>query len=380
VKKALYIALKELRDFLRDKGDLSFSLVLPIAIFALMYGAFGGNLQFNGTANIVNQDPGGKYSAALLQRLNGVQGLSIQMLSAADADNKLSHSDIQMAVFIPQGFSANLASDQPVQVIFKQRGNGGTEGQIVANLVRAAAQEISGELQIQNQVSGVMAGSGTSPQLIQSTVQQVIARETSSPALSVTETLAGTSRPDPINQFLPGIITMFVLFAVNMTAQTLVDERRKGTLERLLTTRLTVGELFMGKFLAYLVRGFVQTVILLALAYAVFHIFTPVTFLEALVLALLFAASASTIGLIVGSVSRTENQATWIAVFFTMLMVMLSGTFVAIAKGTFLHTLSRFSINTYANDAFRTLIAQGGSLADAKTDIFLCWVWQSSAW
>jgi ABC-2 type transport system permease protein len=276
-----------------------------------------------------------------------------------------------MAVFIPQGFSADLASNQPAQIIFKQRGNGGTEGQIVANLVRVSAQEISGELQIQNQVSGALAGSGTSPQLIQSTVQQVIAGETSSPALSVKETLAGTSRPDPINQFLPGIITMFVLFAVNMTAQTLVEERRRGTLERLLTTRLTVGELFMGKFLAYLVRGFVQTVILLALAYAVFHIFTPVTFLEALVLALIFAASASTIGLIVGSVSRTENQATWIAVFFTMLMVLLSGTFVAVTKGTFLYTLSRLSINTYANDAFRTLIAQGGSLADAKTDILV---------
>ena len=28
------------------------------------------------------------------------------------------------------------------------------------------------------------------------------------------------------------------------------------------------------------------------------------------------------------------------------------------------YTLSRVSINTYANDAFRVLIAQGGSLAD----------------
>ena len=179
------------------------------------------------------------------------------------------------------------------------------------------------------------------------------------------------SKPDPVNQFLPGIMTMFVLFAVNLTAQALVDERRKGTLERLLATRLKTGELFVGKFLAYMARGFVQTTILLLLAYAVFRLFTPVTFLEALVLALIFAAACSTIGLIIGSVSRTQNQATWISVFFTMLMVMLSGTFVAISKGTILDTLSHFSINTYANDAFRTLITQGGSLADAKTDIFV---------
>ena len=69
MKKALFIMLKEVRDFLQDKGDLSFSLVLPILIFALMYGAFGSNLQFNGTAYIVNEDPGGQYSTLLIQRL-----------------------------------------------------------------------------------------------------------------------------------------------------------------------------------------------------------------------------------------------------------------------------------------------------------------------
>jgi len=118
-------------------------------------------------------------------------------------------------------------------------------------------------------------------------------------------------------------------------------------------------------------RGFVQTVILLLLAYAVFRIFTPVSFLAALLLALIFAAACSAIGLIIGSLCRTPNQATWISVFFTMFMVMISGTFVPITQGSVLGTLSRFSINTYANDAFRTIISQGGTLAEAKTEIFV---------
>ena len=42
MKKSIIIMLKEIRDFFQDKGDLSFSLLLPILIFALMYGAFGG--------------------------------------------------------------------------------------------------------------------------------------------------------------------------------------------------------------------------------------------------------------------------------------------------------------------------------------------------
>jgi ABC-type multidrug transport system permease subunit len=50
---------------------------------------------------------------------------------------------------------------------------------------------------------------------------------------------------------------------------------------------------------------------------------------------------------------------------------MLSGTFFPITEGSTLYTLSRFSINTYANDAFRTIIARGGSLADIRTEILI---------
>jgi len=370
MKKAFFIMIKEVRDFLRDRGDLSFSLLLPILIFGLMYGAFGGNLQFNGTAYVVNEDPGGQYSTLLLQRLGEYKGLTIQQLSASDADAKLSRSGILMAIYIPAGFSAKLASSQPAQLTFKQRGNGGTEGQIVSSLVSGTAEGISQDIEVQNRVQSDLAGKGSNTRLIQTTVSQFLAEEKSTPTVSINEVQVGSS-PDPVNQFLPGLITMFVLFAVNLTAQALVDERRKGTLERLLATRLKTGELFGGKFLAYMARGFVQTAVLLLLAYAVFRIFTPLSFLEALVIALIFAAAASAIGLIIGSVSRTPNQATWISVFVTMLMVMLSGTFVPVTEGTILGTLSHFSINTYANDAFRTIISKGGSLVDARTDILV---------
>jgi len=143
VKKALIIMAKEVRDFLRDKGDLAFSLLLPILIFGIFYGAFGGNVGFNGTAYVVNEDPGGKYSALLLQNLGSYKGLTIQMLSASDANDRLNRSNILLALFIPQGFSANLAADQPTQLTFKQRGNGGTEGEIVTSMVEGAADSIS---------------------------------------------------------------------------------------------------------------------------------------------------------------------------------------------------------------------------------------------
>jgi ABC-2 type transport system permease protein len=157
---------------------------------------------------------------------------------------------------------------------------------------------------------------------------------------------------------------MYVLFALMLSARVIVEERRKGTLERLLTTRLSAGELFFGKYLASVARGFMQTLILLALGYAVFQMFTPVTFFESLFIILVFTAAASALGLIVASVARSEEGANWIGVVLTMFMVMLGGTFFQMEKGTILYDLGRVSINTYANEALRKVIAQGGTLGD----------------
>jgi ABC-2 type transport system permease protein len=370
VKKAFFIMLREVRDFILDKGDLSFSILLPVVTFALIYGAFSGQLQFNGTAYVVNQDADGKFSSLLIDNLRSYKGLNVRLISSADADSRLSRSAILMAVFIPPDFSSKLAAGEQTQITFKERGNGGTEGQIVSSLVQGAAQSIAQQTQMLAELKTSPALAGTPSQQIQTVVQSLYAGEVSSPSVAIVDTTIG-KQDDLINQFLPGIMTMYVLFAVNLTAQALVDERRKGTLDRLLTTRLKIRELFFGKFLAYVARGLLQITVLLALAYIVFRLFTPASFLAALFLGLIFAGACSAMGLTIGSISRTQGQATWISVFFTMLMVMLSGTFVPVSEGTLLGTLSRFSINTYANHAFGAVITRGESLAAVSSDILL---------
>ena len=368
MNKAFIVALREIRTYLQDKVDLAFSLLLPIAVFALMYGAFGGQSLFHGTAHVVNDDEGGIYSTLLLERLDELDNLDVELLSLAEADSKLDRSDLLMVVYIPKNFSNRLTSGESAQLVFKQRGNGGQDGQIIASIIRGVAEEINQELQVYSQVNKNLAGRNIPQESIEITVQKYLDREGEHPIVGVREETVGSS-PDPVNQFLPGIVTMFVLFAITLSARAIVEERKKGTLERLLTTRLSVGQLFIGKFLASVSRGFVQTLILLILAYMVFQLFTPLSFVEALVIALIFAAAASALGLVIASVVRTEDQAVWIAVVFTMVMVMLGGTFFEISEGSVLYTISRFSLNTYANDAFKAIIAQGGSLADLGLEL-----------
>jgi ABC-2 type transport system permease protein len=380
MKRALTVAFRELRSYLQDKGDLAFSLLLPIAIFAVMYGAFGGQTQFNGTAHIVNEDTGisatqtgtsnTNYSADLLERLDKISGLEVNLLSRTEADRQLDNSNILLVIYIPADFSSRLASGQTVQLTIKQRGNAGTEGQIVASMVSGAVEQINREFQVQQRVVTLVVDKGIPENQIRITVQKFLEKEQSSPLVGVTETTVGSS-PDPVNQFLPGILAMFVLFAISLGAQAIVEERRKGTLERLLTTRLTRSELFAGKFMSGLFRGFVQTLILLVLAEIVFQLFTPVTFLEVLVVAFVFAAAASALGLVITAISRTSDQAVWISVVFTNVSVILGGTWFTIPESGAYFILSKISVSTYVNNALKGLISEGKSLSTVSTEIYV---------
>ena len=366
MKNALIVAMREVRSYLQDKADLSFALLLPIVTFALIYGAFGGSGLFHGTAYIVNEDPNGTYARQLVDNIKKQSSLTVQMLSLSDAQNKLNNSTINIAFVIPSDFSVNLAAGQPVQLTIMERGNGGSDGQIVASIIGGVVSNLNQQFAITGQVSQALAGENIPPATITFTTLQFLNREEQNPLVGIQEVAAG-SKPNTVNDFLPGIITMYVLFSISMTAAAINDERKKGTLERLITTRLSIGELFFGKFLASVLRAFIQTFILLALSYAVFRIFTPLSFVESLLLALLFATACSGIGLIIPSIARTGEAATWVGVFFTMTMTMLGGTFFTISKGTTLYAFSKISVNTYANDAFKTLI-NGGSFSSLGVD------------
>jgi ABC-type multidrug transport system permease subunit len=73
--------------------------------------------------------------------------------------------------------------------------------------------------------------------------------------------------------------------------------------------------------------------------------------------------------MIIASVSRTQSAANWIAIVVTMFMVMIGGTFFAASEGSVLATIGKFSLNTYANKAYGVIVAQGGSLGDAWSQL-----------
>ena len=354
--RPLLIASIELKRYFSDKAEMAFSIALPIVMFALMYGAFGGEPSVNITAHVVNLDDG-PVSAELLQRLEAVDGVTVELHDSAEADSALDRSAILTAFVIPEGFSEDLRKGSPARITVKRRGHGGDEGQIAAAIVSGVTQDIAGGFAVRGMALSAL-GDSSDP----ARIDEALVRQEGAPAVVVREG-AGEERGDPTVGIVAGVLIMFMMFAVSLNAQSLVVERTNGTLERLMTSRLSVNQLFAGKFLASSLRGAVQAFVLLLLGFAVMRIAGPGELVQALVCAVLFGAAVSAIGLIIAGLARTRDQAIWSAVFFTMLMTTFSGTFVPF-EGGIMEVISRFTLNRHAFEALRDILAGSGGLTE----------------
>lgn len=360
--RPLLVAQRELKLFLADRGDLAFSIVLPVAMLALMLAAFGGGAAFNGTGYVVDRD-GGPFARRFVERLEQSPGLAVKLLSPTDAERRLDRSSILLYTEIPPGFSDDLAAGRPATVVHHQRGTGGDEGQIVGAYVEATAAWLTSQMLLRAETERLLAVAGVpaSPEAVEAAVSQTLAETAAAPPVAVAR--VEIEQQDLAQIMFPRILTWFVLFAVTINAQALVRERRRGTLERLLATRLTRGEFYLGTLLGNVLRGLVQLAVFFLLAAVAFDFFTVRSFALSFAFAVLVVLAAGGIGMVIAMLCRSENQAMWSAVFVTMAMTVFGGTFGGGEPGGLLGTIGRGTINYWANRGFDRLIEQGAGLS-----------------
>jgi len=129
------------------------------------------------------------------------------------------------------------------------------------------------------------------------------------------------------NFMVPGVIALLLLVVTaNLSSMAIVREREFGTLEQLNVTPLGRWELILGKLLPYAVFGFID--VLLVLAVAVFWFEVPLRGSVPLLLAgsVVYLLCTFGLGLFVSTISSTQQQAMLTSTFFFLVpMVYLSG-------------------------------------------------------
>ena len=311
---------------------------------------------------------GGLFARRILERVEDTEGVTVQRYTRSDLAGALERYAVLTRFVIPPGFTASIESGTPASITVEQRGSGGDEGRIVAGIVQGAVREAASAIELRRAV-GVLADNSTDDKRLDEAVRQVPAEARTRPPVEVVTESMHVREASRLDRLFAGIVVMFLLFSATLGARALIEERRSGTLERLMTTQVSAGELFIGKFLAGVGRTMVQSFVLLGLAFAVLGVAGPVAFLQCLVLTLVVAAAVTSVGLVIAALARTDEQAAFAAVFVTMIMSVFGGTFFPTSGAGWLDALGRFTLNKYATDAFVGLLGETANLADQWVEL-----------
>ncbi|MFH1139897.1 MAG: ABC transporter permease [Pseudomonadota bacterium] len=135
------------------------------------------------------------------------------------------------------------------------------------------------------------------------------------------------------NYYVPGIIALVILVGVlNLTAMAVVREKEVGTMEQIMVTPIRPIEFILGKTIPFALIGIFQ--VALVTGVGVFWFKVPMRGSLVLLFAglLVYLLSCLALGLLISTVSRTQQQALITTFFFLFPAILLSGFIFPIAN------------------------------------------------
>lgn len=126
--------------------------------------------------------------------------------------------------------------------------------------------------------------------------------------------------------FIPGVVVNIIaLTTIMLTAMAVVREKELGTMEQLLVTPIRPIELMLGKTLPFALIGLIDVALITAAALIIFDIPFKGSALFLLFASILFLLTTLGVGLLISTISGTQQQAMMGSFFFFLPSFMLSG-------------------------------------------------------
>jgi ABC-2 type transport system permease protein len=294
------LAVKEFLVLLRDPRS-RFLLIVPPIVQLFLFG-YAANYDVNHVPYVIYDEDRGAAASALAARFAGSPAFHLigyaQTLEEARA--AIDRGDILLALHIGPRFSADILAGSAPQVQIIVDGRRSNVAQVALGYALTIVNRFSADWRDFGDYQG-RAG-------------EVVSR--------------AWFNPNYISQWfiVPGLVgILMLLITLMITALSVARERELGTLDQLLVTPLYPTEILMGKVIPPLVVGCGQAVLVCLLAVAWFGV--PLRgSLAVLTLGLfLFLLSAIGVGLMISSLSRTQQQAVLGVFLFMVPAVILSG-------------------------------------------------------
>jgi ABC-2 type transport system permease protein len=146
---------------------------------------------------------------------------------------------------------------------------------------------------------------------------------------------------------------MFLLFTASGAAGALLDEAESGALDRVLSSRITMGGLLAGKLVFNILLAFAQLTVMFLWAWAVFHLDFFSHIPGFIVMGLCTAFAVAAFGMLLASICRTRAQLGALSTLLILVMSAIGGSmFPRFLMPEAMQKAGLWTINAWAIDGF----------------------------
>ncbi len=129
--------------------------------------------------------------------------------------------------------------------------------------------------------------------------------------------------------FIPGVVALILmLICAMMTSLTIAKEKETGTMDLLLVSPLSPLLIIVGKVAPYAALSFVSALAVFAMGYAIFDVPIIGSLPLLLVLCLLYLLVALALGVLISTISKSQQVAMMVSMFTLLLPTMLLSGFI----------------------------------------------------
>lgn len=305
--RILHVAGHDLRLMVRDKAFLFWTLVFPMFFIGLFGALFstGDNVPAVAELCVINHDTGpwGRYV--------------IEQIKAPGIDLKV--VDVEPAQYarllvLPETFSKTIEAKRDQELVLRKRSGASqlAAARVEARLMQAVVRVIS---------QLVLYGDGDLTTFFEARpdVKDLIQIRSTFPAGTV------TTVPSGFDHAIPGTTVQFIMMIVMIYGGiTVMEDRKRGVLGRMLYAPLSPGDLFQAKLLGRWAIALLQTLMLFVIGRAFFGLNLGHTALALLTLAL-FGLAMSALSLFLGSRFVREDLVVGLSVLLSNIFAALGG-------------------------------------------------------
>lgn len=345
-----FLLQKEFRQIRRDSMILRIMFALPVIQLIVFPLAMDFDVK-NVNISIVDQDHS-TYSQKLISKI-GSSGYFKIVSTETSFKKSLVHienGEADLVMEIPAGFERNLVREGVQKIGISVDAINGTKAGIGAQNLNAVIGDFNTGIDVN------MKGEIT----------------TQKGLIDITFTNRFNPRAEYKYNIVPAILVLLLtMIGGFVTALNIVREKEMGTIEQINVTPIKKWEFILGKLIPFWIIGMMVFTLGLVICWLVYGIVPVGSFLTLYAFAAVYLVALLGFGLLISTYSDNQVQAMFVAFFFIMIFILMSGFFTSTdGMPVWAKFISNMTPVAHFVKTDRMIILKGSGFSDVKQEFF----------